>query len=583
VSARSERPVGRRKWLVVVAVVVILVVWLLILADRAASAYRQDKRGLALLEQVKADLGPGDLTSSGSIVLLDQAHADFASAKSDLSSPLFAPVTIVPVVGRQLQSARALSAGAATVAATGSSFLAGVHNVLNQPHSAGLDRVTSLRSLARLSAASLSSLNRIDTGPSNALISPLAAKRNEFVGQLDSAKQRLAKAAAVSGVVANILEGPQTYLLLAANNAEMRAGSGAFLNVGVATTTNGTLQLGNLGDSGDRPLAEGQVTITGDLQRNWGWLHPSLDYRNLGLTPQFNVTAAVAAQMWTTQTGQPIDGVLAFDVAGLRQLLEATGPVQVGALTVTADSVEQYLLHDQYVGLNGASVTAAARDEQLGALAKAVLQQLQSQSTDLKSLASAVSGAVAGRHLMVWSQNSAAQAAWVTSGVSGTLTPQSLDLSLINLGGNKLDQYVSIRNQVITKASGSSTTVTMTSTLTNATPAGQPEYIAGPFPGNPAPYGSYIGLVAANLPARATHISMTGPEPLAVNGAEGPTWLRVVPATLNPGTTISVVTRFTLPGTYGSMTIVPSARLPAEQWSFNGRTFDDSATTTVSW
>ena len=565
------------------AAVVVLAAWLVFLGVRSVSAYRQDKQGLALLEQVKSHLSPGDLTSSGSERLLDQAQADFSGAHADLSSPLFAPVTIVPVVGRQLRSVRALSTAAGTVSAVGSAFLGRVHTVINQPHSAGPERVASLHTLAAVSASSAAQLRHLDTGPSQGLVSPLAKKYDQFVSQLDSAQLRLTRAAAVSAAAASILSGPQNYLVLASNNAEMRAGSGAFLDVGVATTSDGTVHMGTFGPSGNFSLAPGQVAVTGDLQRNWGWLHPSLDFRNLGLTPQFDVNAPLAAEMWTARTGQAVDGVIALDVVGLRQLMVATGPVQVGATTVSADTVEQYLLHDQYNGVTYLAGSSPDRVDALGSLARAVLSQLQGQSTDLKSLASSVSSAVAGRHLMLWSANPAQQAAWAVSGVSGSLTPRSVGVSLLNVGGNKLDQYLGVHVDVTTRRSGSATAVTMTTRLTNSTPPGQSQYIAGPFPGDPAPYGSYIGVVADNLPAAAGHITMTGAGPLAVNGAEGPTWVVGAPVTLDPGATTTVVTRFVMPGAHGSMTLVPSARLPAEQWSASGRSFDDSAPVTVTW
>ena len=47
-----------------------------------------------------------------------------------------------------------------------------------------------------------------------------------------------------------------------------------------------------------------------------------------GLTPQFNVTAPLAARMWTALTGQQVNGVMALDVVGVKQLLVATGPVR---------------------------------------------------------------------------------------------------------------------------------------------------------------------------------------------------------------------------------------------------------------
>jgi hypothetical protein len=303
----------------------------------------------------------------------------------------------------------------------------------------------------------------------------------------------------------------------------------------------------------------------------------------MGLTPQFDVTAPMAARMWTGLTGQKVDGVMAIDVAGVQALLEVTGPVVVGGRTVDSGNVEQYLLHDQYVGLTDNGTAGNVRQDALGDLTSAVLHQLQGQSSDLHSLGGAVSGAVAGRHLMMWSSDPTAQAAWVLSGVSGSLGPRSVDVSLINRGGNKLDQYVPVHVAVTTAPAGPDTTVTMTTHIVNATPPGQSQFIAGPFPGVPVSYGGYFGLVAVNLPGSASHITMTGAGPLAIKSGEGPTWLVAAPVSVPDGTTSTVVVRFESPGRHGAMTVVPSARIPAEQWTAGGRTFDDSAPTTISW
>ncbi len=554
-----------------------------ILAVKAVSAYHHDQKGLAALQQVRSQLGPDDLTSSSSVAQLDAARAEFEAADVALSSPLFGPITVVPVIGRQLRSVRALSSAAGTVSGVGSSFITQVHGVLHQPHGAGPDRVTSLRSLAVVSATAQHQLTNVDTGPSQALVAPLASKHDEFTGQLDEARSRLTKAAGVSAAVATILQGPQTYLVLASNNAEMRAGSGAFLDVGTATMSNGTVHMSSFEPSGDHPLPVGAVPVTGDLQRNWGWLNPSLDLRNLGLTPQFDVTAPLAARMWTALTGQTVDGVLALDVAGLEKLLEATGPVVVDGQTIGAGNVEQFLLHDQYAGLSDNAADANDRQDALGALSRAVLDQLQGQSIDLTSLAKAMTGAVAGRHLMVWSSDPAHQAAWVASGVSGSLTPRSVAFSLINLGGNKLDQYMPVRVDVSTAPAGSDTKVTMTARVVNNTPPGESQFIAGPFPGVPVSYGGYRGLVAVNLPAAASHLSLTGAGPLAVKGAEGPTWLLAAPITVPQGATSTVTVQFVMPGSHGSMTLVPSARIPPEEWTFSGTASEDSQPRTISW
>ncbi len=573
----------RRRWLIVGSIVVLVLAWAGILAAKGLAAYHHDQQGLAALQQVRTQLGPDDLTSTASVQRLDGARAQFNAATSDLSSPLFGPVTIVPVLGRQFRSVKTLSSAAGTVSAVGSSFITQVHAVLHQPHGAGPDRVASLRQLSAVSLSAGHQLAHVDTGPSQALVAPLASKHNEFLGQLDEARSRLTKAAGVSAAVATILQGPQTYVVLASNNAEMRAGSGAFLDVGAATTSAGSVHLGQFEPSGDHTLPVGAVEVTGDLQRNWGWLHPGLDMRNLGLTPQFDVTAPLAARMWTTLTGQAVNGVLALDVAGLRQLLVVTGPVVANGQTVSADSVEAFLLHDQYVALTDNAANANDRQDALGALARAVLDQLQGQTIDLTALAKAMSGAVAGRHLMIWSSNPADQAAWAASGASGSLTPRSVDVSLINLGGNKLDQYVPVRVAVATAPSGPDTSVTLTTRLVNATPPGQSPFIAGPFPGVPVAYGGYQGLVAANLPASASHITLTGAGRLAVKSAEGPTWVLAAPVSIPQGATSTVVLHFVMPGSHGSMDLVPSARIPPEQWTFDGKSFDDSTATTLSW
>jgi hypothetical protein len=563
-------------------VLAIVVIWGLIVGTETLSAYRHDKNGLNALEQVKADLSPGNLTSAQSKRLLDQAHADFVSAQGDLSSPFFAPIGIVPVIGRQYTSVKDLSSSAATVSAVGSSFVSEVQEILNSPHNAGPERLESLRRLGSLSLAADKQLAGLDTGPTQALFPALAKKHNQFVTQLYQVRLRLAKAAAVSTSVASILQGPETYLVLAANNAEMRAGSGAFLDVGVASAADGNVQLGTFEPSGDHTLPMGQVNPTGDFERNWGWLLPGVDFRNLGLTPEFNVTAPLAARMWTAMTGQPVNGVMSIDIAGLKQLLEVTGPVSADGQTISADNVEQYLLHDQYVGLTDSS-SAEGRQDALGALTKAVLHQLQGESTDLRTLAQAVSSAVAGRNLMMWSSKPADETAWELSGVSGSLSTNSVDVSLINRGGNKIDQFTPVDVAVTTAPAGNNTAVTLTAKLENMTPPGQSQFIAGPFPGVPVSYGGYFGLVAANLPAAASHISMTGSGPLEVGGPEGPTWVVASNVNIPDGTTTTVVVHFDMPGRHGSMTVVPSARIPAEQWTAQGRSFSDTKPTSIDW
>ena len=211
---------------------------------------------------------------------------------------------------------------------------------------------------------------------------------------------------------------------MTSNNSEMRSGSGAFLEAGIVATDDGNLHLEGLRPVTTLTLPVGAVHVGGDLEARWGYLLPGVDWRNLGLTPQFDVNGALAARMWAADTGQHVNGVMALDVAGLQELLTVTGPVTTSSGTVvSADSVDQLLLHDQYVGEGYSSNTPTqvdtARVDQLGSLASAVMQALETKPLGLHALVDALSAATAGRHLMLWSADPSTEAVWRSTGVSG--------------------------------------------------------------------------------------------------------------------------------------------------------------------
>ena len=571
-----------RRW-VILGAVLLCVVWAALAAGRVLAAYHADQKGIATLDQVRGHLSPVELTSGHARQLLDSAQQEFSGAHSALSSWLLAPVTIVPVAGRQLRSLQDLSSAAGEVVSVGSTFLSQVHTIVKSPHDAGPERIEALRRLSALSSAAVGRLDRIDTGPSVALVAPLESRRQAFVSQLDGTRRRLVRAAQVSTVAADILEGPQTYLVMAANNAEMRAGSGMFLDVGTATTGGGSVHLGQLVLSAGLVLPPGAVTATGELERNWGWLEPGRDWRNLGLTPRFDVTAPLAAQMWQAETGQHVDGVIALDIAGLQELLRVTGPVTTAGVTVSADNVVTYLEHDEYVGLSDAAIQSAGRQSALGSIASAVLNHLQGQSVNLTTLGTAMADATRGRHLLLWSNSAPAEDAWRASGVAGTLTGTSLAVTVISRGGNKLDQYLSSDVRMRRTASGRDTAVTLTVHLHNHTPNGESQFIAGPYPGLAAPYGQYLGLVSVNLPAAAMDRSMTGVGSLVVDGTDGPTWVVASTVDVPQGGSLDVTVRFHIPGRHYSITVEPSGRVPPMQWQVDGRVFDDAKQTTLNW
>jgi hypothetical protein len=574
---------SRRRRIVYWTIAAVAVVWAVAVAVTLVVGLYEAQRAMAKVTDAKAHLSAADLVSGGPGPELGAAGSEFARARSLLDSPLMGPLDILPVLGRQLRSVQDLAGAAARVSDIGATAVTEARSVLEAPHRLGPDRITALERLAALGRRTGASLAAIDTGPSEALIGPVAAKHDDFVRQLTQARSTLTRATAVATAVAHILQGPSRYLILMGNNAEMRAGSGAFLEAGILTFSGGEIHLSDVIPTGDIPAPRGTVPVAGDLESNWGWLLPGVDWRNLGLTPQFDVNGPLAARMWQAVTGQSVDGVIAVDVETLDQLLEVTGPVTLSdGTSLDAANAVSYLTHDQYAGLTDTG-GSEVREDRLGALASATLSALEDESLDLKSLADAMTSATAGRHLLLWSTVPATEEAWVAGGVAGRLQSDSALVAIVNRGGNKLDQYLSVTNDLQIQPESGYRRAQLVITLRNTTPPGQSQFIAGPYPGLGTAYGEYVGVVAVNLPAAASDLDLGVGAPIYARAAEGPAWLLATPVDVKAGASAQVVLTFHLPRGSGSMTIVPAARLTPETWSYQGTTHSDTAAFTLSW
>ncbi len=576
-----------RRWKITAAVVALVVIWAAAAVVELVVAAEHIRHGQAAVESARQGLSADGILSGAPVESLRSAQSDFSSAHGLLSSPLLWPVDVLPVAGRQLRSVQDLSEAAEQVAQVGIGAVGRSQALLRLPHTAGPDRVAALHQLASLAASTHSALAGVNLGPDQALIGPLARVHNTFSTDLTQVRTTLARTSVAASAAATILQGPGTYLLLAGNNAEMRSGSGAFEEAGTITTGNGNLHLSGMVPTSSLTLPVGTVPVGGDLEARWGWLLPGTDFRNLGVSPQFDVNGPLAASMWKASTGQSVDGVLAIDVGGLQDLLDVTGPVTTASgQVVTASNVEQLLLHDQYVGETYTSDSTARTDE-LATLASATLHALENRPFKLHTMADALSSAAEGRHVLLWSADTRTEAAWSGAGVAGQLQPSSIMADIINRGGNKLDQYLSENVSLKLTPQGTKTAGTLTMTYSNTTPPGQSPFIAGPFPGLGTQYGEYVGIATVNLPGYASDITSPSNSSVVASGPEGPTILEGATLDILQGATQSVTFNFVLPEAHDSMTVVPSARIGPATWHVvdpAGRsTFQDDQPRTISW
>ena len=540
-------------------------------------ARRDLQQGVDLLEKARDELGPADLTEDEGLALLHRAEQRFDSADSLIDLPVVAPMRLLPVVGRQVRSADALAGAAHEAVTIGTAAVEDARDLLDRHDGGGVERVRLARGLADVAAEARAGLAALDLGPRRALLGPLADARERFADEREDLVGSLGDAEVAARGLGDFLEGPSRYLVLAANNAEMRAGSGMFLSAGLLSAEDGHLSLADMDPTEELALDGEGVRLPPELDALWGWLHPGREWRQLGASPRFDVTGELAARMWKAGGHGDVDGVLALDVEALAAVLRVAGPIEVGGDTFDADGAVKELLHDQYVGVSYAD-DQDDRRERLGDLARATVDRLDAGQADPAELADALAEAARGRHVLAWARPRSQADAWTAAGVTGTFDDNSVLAAALNLGGNKLDQFLEVDGHVDVsdQDEGGDASVTLELVLRNQVPPGEPEYVAGPHPDIDAAPGTYTGVVSFSLPGAAQDLEIDGGDKIVASGTDGPSAVVATEVTIAAGAERKVTARFRLPRRVSTLMFEPSARVPSIEWSGPSDTWNDS-------
>ena len=568
---------------VLVGVGAAFLVWLAAAALLLLDAKRSIDAGVNQLEAARDRLSPGDLVSGDGRAALELAEEEFEQASSNAASPLLAPFKLVPVVGQQVRSIEAQTEAAADVVAIGEQAMREAERRFDENPQTGPARVALMEEVAQITADAEERMRSVELGPDFFLVGPVGDARAEFADRLREVEAALADSRTIATGFADFLRGPSRYLVLAANNAEMRAGSGMWLSAGVLTVQDGDFTLGDMVPTGDRTLPDGAVPVTGELAERWGWFGPSRDLRNTAATPRFDVTAPLAARMWQAVTGEAVDGVLVVDPITLRALLAAEGPVEADGVTLDASSVLPYIFLDQYRAAPDLDADQAARRDQLGGVARAAIDAFEIGEWDPPTLVDELAPAARGRHVLAWSSDPVEQDAWEAAGVSGELTEESLLVSVMNTAGNKLDQFLTIDGTIGVSSSRAGTDVTVRLELANDAPTGEPTYVVGPFPGTGLGEGVYRGIVAVDVPGAATEVRIEGGTGQAAAGPDGPARVIATTVQLGRGETLAVTVTFRLPEGADGLRVEPSARAPAIEWRAGNQRWVDDHAERVEW
>ena len=522
--------------------------------------------------------------AGGSASTLDElraAQADFAAASDRAGSPLVAPLRVLPMVGRQLRSVESLTTAAERLTGSTATAIEALAVEADRGAGSAAERLAAAKRTVGIVDELSSELHALELGPSESLVAPLAEARNRFAEEQAQLTETVDRAVVAVRGVSDFLEGPTRYVVLANNNSEMRAGSGMPLQAGELTVVDGEMRLGEFSATADMTLDAPGAAVDPDVEALWSWLLPAQEWRNLNVTPRFDETARMAAEMWASSGRGPVDGVMAVDVVGLQRLLTLTGPVEVPgsaedpeAFTVDAGTIYGAILIEQYLqygdGTDDGAVTAERRNR-LGRVAAAVFDAINTRSVSVAELIRVLEGTGAGRNVMFWSDVPVQQAGWEALGASGTLAEDTLLLSVLNRFGNKLDQFLDVDATLDASVDGELRRVTVTVDLTNTTPEGLPRYLAGPY-AEGAVAGEYGGILTLTMPAGAGNPTVDGARAVLA-GPDGPT--RVIGAEVRVlrGASTTVTISFDLPVAWSSVDVVPSARVPPVDWTAGSRTW----------
>ncbi len=497
------------------------------------------------------------------------------------TSPFLAALSPLPVVDDQVHAIRDLTGAADDLG--GESRVSGrrIADALDRASGSPGARIdlldTVLGELDRVEQVSAD----IDLGADGRLVGPLRSARADVADSLASVPDEIEPVKDQVRALRRLLSGPTSYLVMVGNNAEMRAGAGMPLQIGVASINGGDIHLGEFKPATSdlfttHPTGRYNAHIPPELSRTYpNWLLGE-DFPETAVIPEFPRTAPIFADIAADTQGWTTEGVIHIDAMALSSLLDVVGPIVVDGVEYNSETAPQLVLNQTYLDWDGVP-RALRRDAQSG-LAQALFDAIEHRDVDLLDVIGALQTAAEGRHLMAWSRDPLLEDLFSSFGADGAVSPYQTLVSLQNTAANKLDWYVYPTIDVSTTAVDGEWEVTLTTTVHHPHRALTVDYIEGPY----LPDGEHRALLTVQVPRFAEDLQMPGAQ-VTEYGDDGTSLVIGTRFVIPRGETRTVVTRFRLPRDVGRLAVLPSARVKPVPWTVNGTTYDDHAAFVASF
>ena len=414
------------------------------------------------------------------------------------------------------------------------------------------------------------------------------AADDKMTAEIDQLIDGLSRAEVASRGMAELLGTPGRYLAFAGNNAQMQNGHGMFLSYGLLETGGGGLARRDEHDhraSVAKGADRGRRGPVWQLARD----HPSYDWRHLGMTPRFPVTARTAVDLWAAIGKPPVQGVLAVDVVGSKAFSRSPGRSTSTASPSAPTAWSSSVLHDQYLEFFGDGdqtyeeyeQAQGARRDRLSAVAEAAIDAFDAKRDvpldELQPLASAARG----RHILAWSADPEIGAAFAAAGIDGGSRSARCRLGSSTEAASSSDWYTHAKAELRSQEVADGHEITVRVKVKNVAPANEPPYVIGPYPHSGLERRQYLGIVAITAPRIAQDLRVTSGQQVLADGHDGDHRVIGVRILVSAGSEDTVEFTFRLPEGSDALRIESSARADGVEWIYRDKEWRDFAPRTV--
>lgn len=352
-----------------------------------------------------------------------------------------------------------------------------------------------------------SSIDAIDALP-EPHIGKIQELMDKVAGPMASAKTVLSNINEIAPVLPQMLGdgGSRTYLLMAQQNAELRATGGLPGSIGPLIVENGRITVGEFVAGSTNFSTE--ANMHGDVTAEENALFSdrmATRITDTNFNPDFPRVAHFAKGLYEAGTGQKVDGVIAIDPVFLQYLLALAGGVDVAGINVNGDNAAALMLHDAY---NMLSVEQT--DQFFSGVAGLAFKQIMGNLGEVgfSNLFKTLGRGIAEHRFLAWMENPEEEELMTLLGCSGALKDDpaepELGVYFADETWSKISWYFSSNTHVdegVKNSDGTTSyrvTTTMTNNLTLAEAANQVDYITGYHPNkkNRAGMFMHVYLVA---------------------------------------------------------------------------------------